>query len=62
MLYKILFVVIILLSVRFVMNLFRAVKVQNTSPNRGNIHVDNNPNQEKKNYDGGEYIDYEEVK
>lgn len=32
-----------------------------TRPN-GNVHIDRNPEQDKKSYDGGEYVDYEEVK
>jgi hypothetical protein len=28
----------------------------------GNVHVDKDPNKDHKTYDGGEYIDYEEVK
>ncbi len=37
---------------------------QRHRPNDGNVHVDSNPNQNKKKTDfkGGEYIDYEEVK
>ena len=29
---------------------------------RGNVNVDSNPNKDKKHFDGGEYVDYEEVK
>jgi len=28
----------------------------------GNVRVDNNPNKNKKDFGGGEYVDYEEVK
>lgn len=32
------------------------------SPRDGNVHVDKNPNKDKKHFEGGEYVDYEEVK
>jgi hypothetical protein len=28
---------------------------------KGDIHVDHNPNKTNKGYDGGEYVDYEDV-
>ena len=28
----------------------------------GNVHVDSDPSKGKKGFDGGEYVDYEEVK
>lgn len=28
---------------------------------KGNINIDHNPNKENKGFDGGEYVDYEEV-
>lgn len=28
---------------------------------QGNIHVDHTPDKDKKGYEGGEYVDYEEV-
>jgi hypothetical protein len=28
---------------------------------RGNVNVDNMPNQSNKGFDGGEYVDYEEI-
>lgn len=30
-------------------------------PRRGNVNIDHNPNQPNKGFDGGEYVDYEEV-
>ena len=36
---------------------------QNQRPPRdGNIRVDSNTDRNQKHYDGGEYVDYEEVK
>lgn len=32
------------------------------STKKGNINIDHDPNQKKKGYDGGEYVDYEEIK
>jgi hypothetical protein len=34
---------------------------QGKSKGQGDIHVDHNPNRSNKGYDGGEYVDYEEV-
>ncbi len=31
-------------------------------PNDGNVNIDNNPDQKKSDFKGGEYVDYEEVK
>lgn len=28
---------------------------------KGNVNIDHDPNQSKKGYDGGEYVDYEEI-
>ena len=42
------------------------VNQQRRSPNhqanrQGDIHIDHNPKKGNKGYDGGEYVDYEEV-
>ena len=34
----------------------------NPPGSNGNVRVDNDPNQHKEKYEGGEYVDYEEVK
>ena len=28
---------------------------------RGNVNIDHDPNKSKKGYEGGEYVDYEEI-
>jgi len=35
---------------------------QKRTPRNGNVHVDSNPKENKKSFEGGEYVDYEEVK
>ncbi len=35
---------------------------ENRRPNDGNVHVDSNPNRDKKSFEGGEYVDFEEIK
>ena len=63
---------IILIFVLFIYAIFRIggflVKIlsfgsdQKRTQQKGNVHVDSNPKQDKKSFDGGEYVDYEDVK
>lgn len=31
-------------------------------PKDGSVHVDSNPKENKKSFEGGEYVDFEEIK
>ena len=41
---------------------FGSASSKNRVHKNGNVHVDNQPNQIKKPFDGGEYVDFEEMK
>ena len=41
---------------------FGATGSKNRVYKNGNVHVQKPPNQNKKSFDGGEYVDFEDVK